>query len=173
MIRAKIDLLRLGLTCSGGQKALMILVFTSAALSSMKMALLGSLFDIFSWPYVQQNGIRLQDTSWIAQQHDQRQLLVLHKAKEFWRSCDGPNGWNTRAMIECEWCKMLEIEFQSLWAWHSSIIQRENGAIAAINASGTKGELHSKKRIAYGEEEEQQLYLQQAWHHLMGKNDRL
>ena len=48
MIRAKIDLFRLGLTCSGGQKAFLILVFTSAALSSMKMALLGSLFDIFS-----------------------------------------------------------------------------------------------------------------------------
>ena len=33
-----------------GQKALLILRSTSAALSSMKIAELGSLFDIFSWP---------------------------------------------------------------------------------------------------------------------------
>lgn len=38
------------LTCWGGQKAPFILLFTSASLSSMKMALLGSLLDIFSCP---------------------------------------------------------------------------------------------------------------------------
>ena len=40
------------LTCSGGQKAFLIFVLTSAALSSMKIALFGSLLDIFSWPYI-------------------------------------------------------------------------------------------------------------------------
>ena len=63
MTRAKIDLIRLGLTCSGGQKAFLILVLTSAALSSIKMALLGSLLDIFSCPCMQQHGVKLQDTS--------------------------------------------------------------------------------------------------------------
>ena len=38
------------LTCWGGQKAPFILLLTSASLSSMKMALLGSLLDIFSCP---------------------------------------------------------------------------------------------------------------------------
>ena len=38
------------LTCWGGQKAPFILLFTSASLSSMNMALLGSLLDIFSCP---------------------------------------------------------------------------------------------------------------------------
>ena len=38
------------LACWGGQKAPFILLFTSASLSSMKMALLGSLLDIFSCP---------------------------------------------------------------------------------------------------------------------------
>ena len=43
---------------------------------------------------------------------------------------------------------------------------------AAINVSDTKNELRGKDRIAYGDKE-QQLHLQQAWHHLVGKNDRL
>lgn len=38
------------LTCCGGQYAFLILVFTSCSVSSMKMAELGSLLDIFSWP---------------------------------------------------------------------------------------------------------------------------
>ena len=37
-------------TCLGGQNAFLILVLTSASLSSMKIALLGSLLLIFSWP---------------------------------------------------------------------------------------------------------------------------
>lgn len=44
--------LRQGLPCTTllGQKAFLILRLTSSSLSSMKMAELGSLFDIFSWP---------------------------------------------------------------------------------------------------------------------------
>ena len=37
----------------------------------------------------------------------------------------------------------------------------------------TKSELYRKEKIICEEEEEEQLHLQQARHHLMGKNDRL